>query len=282
MARLRSGNLSDPDEVRRLPKMAASLVRVGPLTVGRARLEPGWRWSVDVKPRVQTAYCQIHHLQLVLEGRLAIEMDDGESGEYGPGEVCEVPPGHDAWVVGAEPVVLIDMFGNVGGFGLPTSPDRTLTTLVMTDIVGSTATAARVGDAAWRQQLAAHNRVIRTALVEFRGHEVNTTGDGFLATFSSAGAALRCAATIRDSVAGVGLAVRIGVHTGEVDLLPDDIGGIAVHAVARLMALGGANEVVVSDTTRALAGPSSFQFEDRGVHDLKGLDEPMHAWSLLS
>jgi class 3 adenylate cyclase len=278
MGRIRSGNLNAPAEERRLPRMRADLVHVGPLSIGRASLEPGWRWSVDVKPRVGTPYCEIHHLQLVLEGRLAIEMDDGEYGEFGPGELCEVPPGHDAWVVGSDPVLLVDMFGNVAGFGLPTNPERMLATLLMTDIVDSTATAARLGDAIWRQRLAAHNRVVRTMLDEYRGHEVNTTGDGFLATFTSAGAAIRGALALREAVAQVGLAVRVGVHTGEIEVLPNDIGGIAVHAVARLMALGGAGEVIVSDTTRSLLAGAGFRFEDRGEHQLKGLDEPMRAW----
>jgi class 3 adenylate cyclase len=282
MGRIRSGNLNAPVEQRDLPRMRASLVHVGPLSIGRARIEPGWRWSVDVKPRVGTASCEIHHLQLVLEGRLAIEMDDGEYAEFGPGEVCEVPPGHDAWVVGSDEVLLVDMFGNIAGFGLPTSPERTLATLLMTDIVDSTATAARLGDAIWRQRLAAHNRVVRAMLDDHRGHEVNTTGDGFLATFTSAGAAVRCALAIRDAVTQVRLAVRVGVHTGEIEVLPDDVGGIAVHAVARLMALGGAGDVVVSDTTRALVAGAGFRFEDRGEHALKGLDEPMRAWTALA
>jgi class 3 adenylate cyclase len=119
-------------------------------------------------------------------------------------------------------------------------------------------------------------------LDDHRGHEVNTTGDGFLATFTSAGAAVRCALAIRDAVTQVRLAVRVGVHTGEIEVLPDDVGGIAVHAVARLMALGGAGDVVVSDTTRALVAGAGFRFEDRGEHALKGLDEPMRAWTALA
>jgi class 3 adenylate cyclase len=180
--------------------------------------------------------------------------------------------------------MLIDMFGNIAGFGLPTSPERSLATLLMTDIVASTATAARLGDAAWRQLLAAHNRGVRTALADHHGHEINTTGDGFLATFATPAAALRAAVAIRDVVTALGLEVRIGVHTGEIEIMPDDIGGIAVHAVARLMALGGASEVMVSDTTRSLTAGArfAFTFSDRGLHELKGLEDPMHAWTLIA
>jgi class 3 adenylate cyclase len=260
--------------------MTATMILVGALSVGRARLEPGWRWSVHVKPRVGTTYCQIHHLQLVLEGRLAVQMDDGEYREFGAGEVCEIPPGHDAWVVGPDSVLLVDMFGNIAGFGLPTSPERALATLLMTDIVDSTATAAKLGDAIWRQRLAAHNRVVRATFDEYRGHEVNTTGDGFLATFGSAVAALRCALAIREATPEAGVAVRIGVHTGEIEMLPNDIGGLAVHATARIMALAGASEIAVSATTRSLVEGSGLVFEDLGSHALKGLEQPM-AVSLL-
>lgn len=281
MGRLRSGSLNRPDESRNLPRMQGGFVRVGPLTIGRARLEPGWRWSIDVKPLVGSEWCEIHHLQLVLEGRLGIALADGESGEYGPGEICEIPPGHDAWVAGNEPVELIDVFGSSAEFGLAVSAERVLATLLMTDIVGSTPLAARVGDAAWRQLLGNHNRIVRSELERFRGREVNTTGDGFLATFASPGAALRCALAIRVAVRAAGLEVRIGVHTGEIELLPDDIGGLAVHATARIMAIGGASEILVSATTRSLADGLGLRFEDRGAQALKGLETPMAVAALL-
>lgn len=256
------------------------MVRLGAIAIGRARLEPGWRWSEDVKPVVGTAWCQTHHLQVLLEGRLGVEMDDGERGEYGPGEVFEIPPGHDTWVVGDDAAVLLDVLGNAAEFGLAAPQSHIVATMLMTDIVGSTAIAARLGDAAWRQLLDGHNRVIRTAFGRFRGREVATTGDGFLATFDSAAAGLRCALAIRDAVRDLGLEVRVGVHTGEIESAEDDVRGIAVHATARIMAAAAASEVLTSGVTRAIAAGAEFTFEDRGAHDLKGIPGPVQLYAV--
>jgi class 3 adenylate cyclase len=280
MGVIRRMNFDEPGQTRRFPHGFGQMAEVGPLAIGRGVLEPGWRWSVDIKPLAGTPSCEIHHLQVLLGGRFGVEMNDGETAEFKPGDVFEIPPGHDAWVVGDETVTLLDVFGNIGSFALPSSNERILATLLMTDIVDSTATAARLGDAAWTQALANHNRVIRTELERFRGREVNTTGDGFLATFGSAVGALRCAIAIRDAIRRLGVQVRVGVHTGEVEILPNDIGGIAVHAVARIMALGGASEVVVSATTRSLVDGSGLRFEERGRHQLKGLESPVDVFLL--
>jgi class 3 adenylate cyclase len=225
--------------------------------------------------------CQIHHLQLMLSGRFAIEMDDGEYAEVGPNEVFDVPPGHDVWVLGDEPVAVVDFLGNIEQLGRPASRDRIVTTLLMTDIVDSTATASRLGDAIWKQTLGEHNRLVRARLERYLGQEVNTTGDGFLAMFASAIGAIRCAASIRDATAGVGLPVRIGVHTGEVELLPGDIGGVAVHAAARVMALGQASDVMVSSSTRGLVEDGGLRFESRGEQRLKGLPTPLEVFALV-
>jgi class 3 adenylate cyclase len=282
MARLQRANL-DLADARRFPNGSGAAVRVGPLSIGRARLEPGWRWSTSIKPIVGSTWCETHHLHVLLSGRFAAQMDDGEMAEFGPGDVFELPPGHDAWVVGDEVVTLLDVLGNSSTFAQPASAERVLATLLMTDIVASTATAARMGDAGWRQALGNHNRVVRAELAQYRGREVNTTGDGFLATFASAGAAVRAAAAIRDATAALQLPVRIGVHTGEIELLPgDDVGGIAVHATARIMALAAPSEVLVSATTRALADGVGLRFERRGRHELKGIEEPMEVFALVA
>ena len=271
-----------PDEVRRFPKGILTLVHLGSVTMGRAILEPGFRWSTSLKPIQGTPSCQIHHLQMVVQGRFHIEMDDGKTGEFGPGEVMNVPPGHDAWVVGDESVVVVDVLGNIGALAIPGEHERLVTTLLMSDIVDSTLTATRVGDAAWKQVLAEHNRLIRAQLERFRGREVNTTGDGFLATFGSAAGALRSALATRDAIRGLGIELRIGVHTGEVDVLPNDIGGVAVHAAARIMALGGASEIIVSSVTRGLVEGSDLRFVERGRHIVKGLERPIEVFLLAS
>jgi len=281
MGRIERKSLNAPDEIRELPMMSLALLRVGSLTVGYGQVQPGWRWSTHMRKETDEPLCQIHHLQLMLSGRFAIQMDDGEYAEIGPNEVFDVPPGHDVWVLGDEPVAVVDFLGNIEQLGRPASKDRIVTTLLMTDIVDSTATASRLGDAIWKQTLGEHNRLVRARLERYLGQEVKTTGDGFLAMFASAGAAIRCAASIRDATAGVGLPVRIGVHTGEVELLPGDIGGVAVHAAARVMALGKASDVMVSSSTRGLVDDGGLRFESLGEQRLKGLPTPLEVFALV-
>ncbi len=281
-AAIQQKSLDAPDDVRRFPNGIVNLVHVGSVTMGRGILEPGFRWSTALKPIQGTPSCEIHHLQLMLQGRFHIEMDDGETADFGPGDVMNIPPGHDAWVVGDEPVVVIDVLGNIGALGVPGEHERLVTTLLMSDIVDSTLTATRLGDSAWKQVLAEHNRLTRAALDRFRGREVNTTGDGFLATFGSAAGALRAAVAMRDAVRGLGIELRIGIHTGEVEVLPSDIGGVAVHAASRIMALGRASEIIVSSVTRGLVEGSDLRFEERGRHEVKGLEWPIEVFLLAT
>ena len=149
--------------------------------------------------------------------------------------------------------------------------DRVLATVLFTDIVGSTRRAVQIGDRDWRALLDAHDAVVRSQLSRFRGREVNTSGDGFLATFDGPQRAIRCAMAIRDAVAALGVEVRAGLHTGECEIRGDDIGGIAVHIGARVSALAGPNEVLVSSTLHDLVIGSGLQFDDRGAHELKGV-----------
>lgn len=282
MGRIQRKRLTEPDDVRQLgmPGSIVNILRVGSLTVGYGQVQPGWRWSTHMLKAIDEPLCQIHHLQLLLSGRFAVQMADGEYAEMGPNEIFDVPPGHDAWVVGDEPVELLDFLGNIEQIGRPASKDRIVTTLLMTDIVDSTATASALGDISWKQKLGEHNRVVRARLERYLGQEVNTTGDGFLAMFASALGAVRCAASIRTATDELGVPVRIGIHTGEVELLPGDIGGVAVHATARVMALGGASEVMVSSSTRGLVAEGDLGFESRGVQSLKGLPTPIEVFAL--
>jgi len=227
-----------------------------------------------------TPSCPVHHVQIVLSGRFAVRMDDGEEMELVRNDVADIPPGHDAWVVRNEPAVLIDFAGNIDAIGVPREHERIVASMLMTDIVDSTKTAGRMGDQAWKQMLADHNHIVRLQLSRFGGSEVNTTGDGFLATFRSAVAALRCAAATRDAVREMGLEVRIGVHTGEIEVMANDIGGVSVHTAARIMALAGASEVLASSLTVSLADGSGLTFDNRGTHDLKGLERPVEVHAL--
>jgi class 3 adenylate cyclase len=151
--------------------------------------------------------------------------------------------------------------------------DRVLATVLFTDIVGSTAKAVEVGDEQWSEVLSRHDELVRAELERFRGREVDTTGDGFLATFDGPARAVRCAQAIAESIRDLGIAVRAGVHTGEVELDRDEIRGIAVHVGARIGALANANEVLVSSTVKDLVAGSGLRFEDAGNHELKGIPD---------
>jgi class 3 adenylate cyclase/pimeloyl-ACP methyl ester carboxylesterase len=149
--------------------------------------------------------------------------------------------------------------------------DRVLATVLFTDIVDSTRRAAEMGDRDWHALLDAHDAVVRSQLARFRGREVSTSGDSFLAMFDGPQRAIRCAMAIRDAVPSLGIEVRAGLHTGECEIRGDDIGGIAVHIGARVSALAGANDVLVSSTLRDLVIGSGLEFEERGAHQLKGV-----------
>jgi class 3 adenylate cyclase len=157
--------------------------------------------------------------------------------------------------------------------------DRVLATVLFTDIVDSTRRAAEMGDRDWHALLDAHDAVVRSQLARFRGREVNTSGDGFLAMFDGPQRAIRCAMSIRDAVQSLGIEVRAGLHTGECEVRGDDIGGIAVHIGARVSALAGPNDVLVSSTLRDLVIGSGLEFEERGAHELKGVPGE---WRLLA
>jgi class 3 adenylate cyclase/pimeloyl-ACP methyl ester carboxylesterase len=160
--------------------------------------------------------------------------------------------------------------------------DRVLATVLFTDIVDSTQRAAKMGDRDWRALLDAHDAVVRSQLARFRGREVNTSGDGFLAMFDGPQRAIRCAMSIRDAVETLGIEVRAGLHTGECEVRGEDIGGIAVHIGARVSALAGPNDVLVSSTLRDLVIGSGLEFEERGSHKLKGVPGEWHLFAVAS
>jgi class 3 adenylate cyclase len=273
MADVVSKNFDAPDDVVEFPKVRTRIVELGDLTVGELVSEPGWRWSEHVRPIVGGEWCQARHVGFILSGRLGIDFMDGTSATFGPGDVFDVPPGHDGYTVGDEPCAQIEWMGIRAFAGFPTGiHSRVLSTLLMTDLVDSTALAAELGDARWRELLSELFVASRGELERFGGREVDTTGDGMLATFDGPARALHCAAALRRCAHRHGVKVRIGVHVGEVELVGRDVRGIAVHEVTRVTAAAGPDDVLVSDMTRALAGAAGLRFEDRGVHELKGLD----------
>jgi class 3 adenylate cyclase len=267
------GNLDAPDEVIEFPRITAKLVELGDLTIAMLVSEPGWRWSEHNRPKVGGEWCQARHVGVVISGRLGIDFSDGTSAAFGPNDVFDIPPGHDGYTVGDEPCVQIEWAGIRAWAGFPTGVhSRVLRTLLFTDLVDSTQIAGRVGDARWRQLLSEHFEHARAELERFQGHEVTTTGDGIVATFDGPARALHCAAAIRRRANADDLHIRAGVHVGEVELVGEDVRGVAMHETARIMAAADTDEILVSDLTRALAGATELRFEDRGTHALKGLD----------
>jgi class 3 adenylate cyclase len=159
----------------------------------------------------------------------------------------------------------------LGGVRDDVEPDRVLATLLFTDIAGSTARAAAIGDRSWSELLARHHRLVRAQLARFRGHEVDTAGDGVFATFDGPARAVRCAAAIVNALRGLELDVRAGVHTGEIERSNGDVRGIAVHIGARIAAAAAPSEVLVSSTVKDLVAGSGIAFEERGEHELAGV-----------
>jgi class 3 adenylate cyclase len=280
--RLQRRRFGESMDVRKIPHGQIDVVELDDIVVGRMTYEPGWRWSVDVRPLAGTETCQYHHIGVSLSGRVRAQMPDGTELEIGPGDVFEIPPGHDAWVVGDEPWVSVDFeamrtYGRQQDLG----DERILATMVFTDIVNSTQRAEELGAGRWRDIVGEHNRTALAAIDRYRGRMVKTTGDGVLAQFEGAERAVRAAAAMRDAAHRLGLAVRAGVHTGEVQIKADDVRGIAVHTAARIMAVAASNEILVSATVMDLLDGSELTFEDAGVHLLKGLHGARQLYRLV-
>lgn len=270
--RLQRRRFTEPADVRTFPHGRIDVVELDDTVVGRMTYEPGWRWSVDVKPIAGTDTCQYHHFGVVTSGLLRVQMSDGTELEIGPGDVFEIPPGHDAWVVGDEPWVSVD-FEAMRTYGkrLDAPDERRLASIVLTDIVDSTRRVTEVGAERWRHLVGEHNKRAQTAIDRYRGRLVKTTGDGVLAQFDGAERAVRGALAIRDAVRALDLEIRAGVHSGEVQVTADDIRGIAVHTAARIMAAAGPGEILASATIVDLVDGSGLTFADAGLFELKGL-----------
>jgi class 3 adenylate cyclase len=222
----------------------------------------------DVLPAIRVPTLVVHHADAI---RLPICHAEHLAAHI-PGAKLVTVPGTDnfVWAEGVD-VLLDEVQEFVTGLRPAPEPDRVLATVLFTDIVGSTELAARIGDRRWRELLDAHHAIVRAELARFRGREVDTAGDGFLAMFDGPARGIRCARAIAEGVRAVGLEVRAGLHTGEVELMGADIGGIAVHIASRVSAAAGPSEVLVSRTVTDLVAGSGIEFDGRGEHDLKGV-----------
>jgi class 3 adenylate cyclase len=283
MAHMQRKSLEMPDEERSISNGAVQIWEMGDFVVGRVTFNPGWRWSKDIKPIAGTDWCEYHHLGLIIQGAMRFVTPDGLEMEVSEGCLYEVLPGHDAWTVGDVAVVQYD-FAGMRTFALPAAArsERILATLVCTDVVDSTATAERVGPAAWRSMLAELNAETRRQVDKFRGRLAANTGDGLISLFDGAERAVRCAAAVSEAASRLGFQLRCGVHTGEVELIPDNVRGVAVHILSRVAALAAPGEVLVSGTTHELVADSDLRFEDRGEHELKGVTGARRVWALVS
>ena len=268
-----------PDEHREFPLGVLDLITVGPLTVGRETLEPGWRWSTHVKPIAGTERCEFHHVGYQVSGRWICEDRDGTQIEVGPGDIYDTPPGHDAWVIGDEPCVCID-FQGIAEWAARGAAERVLTTVLFADVVDSTALIDRIGDAAWRRLQSQFFENVHSVLATHGGSLVDTAGDGILARFQSPAAAVRAASALIAAALRLDLGLRAGVNTGEVEQAHGNLTGMAVHVGARIMARAGPGEVLVTSTTRDLTLDAGLDYEDRGAVELKGVPGPRSLYAL--
>ena len=246
MAELRRKSFTQPEETLELPGIDESVVEIGGFTVAKVVQDAGWVWSRDMRPLVGAGeYCEARHVGL------------------------------------DEPCVMYE-FSGVRSFIRPRAvfADRVLATVMFADLVGSTAKAVELGDSAWRDLLAEYHVITRGILERFHGREVEVTGDEVLALFDGPGLAIRCAADICDAARAAGLGVRAGVHVGEVELVGAAIRGVTVHEASRIMSVGSADQVVVSEMARSLAEGTGLEFDDLGVHSLKGLEPPRRLYAL--
>jgi class 3 adenylate cyclase len=189
-------------------------------------------------------------------------------------EIVEISGLRDqlSWANPAANDVLVEETNRfLSALGPPPASDRVLATVLFTDIVGSTERAAQLGDSEWKGLLERHHALVRRQLAHFRGDEVDTAGDGFLATFDGPARAINCACAIRDEVPSLGLTVRIGLHTGECEIVDGKIAGIAVNVGSRVASQAAPGEVLVSSTVKDLVAGSGIEFEERGEHELKGV-----------
>jgi class 3 adenylate cyclase len=225
--------------------------------------------QIDIRHVLPTI--QVPTLVLHRSGGLDVIIGNGRYlAEHIPGaRFVELPGDSSPWVASTDVVDEIEEF--LTGTRRPVEPDRVLATVLFTDVVGSTERAATLGDRGWRKLLDAHDRALRSELERSRGREVKSTGDGFLATFDGPARAIRCAVSMVSAARTFGIEIRVGLHSGECEVRGTDVGGLSVHIGARVAAIAGPSEVLVSSTVKDLVIGSGIQFQDRGVHALKGV-----------
>jgi class 3 adenylate cyclase len=276
------------EELRRRWGTGDALEQVAPSVAGDTRLrrwlgrsqrlvctadEMYWRgqaaFGMDMRPALPSVQAPTLFVYRRGTRSAALARDDAE--HISGAKVVELPGDDFLFFVGDSGPMLDAIEEFLTGQLPAHHSDRVLATVLYTDIVGSTEHAAEVGDRRWKELLATHDALLGAEVERFRGRMVKSTGDGVLATFDGPGRAIRCACSIRDSVRSLGVDVRAGLHTGEIELRGDDVAGMAVHIGARVVALAGPGEVLVSSTVKDLVAGSGIDFEDRGERQLRGV-----------
>jgi class 3 adenylate cyclase len=263
------------------PRFRRWLAKVQRTSVSPRAAQPYVRAMLEVDVRPVLPLVQAPTLVLHRRDVQVLSVEQGRYlAEHIRGAKLVELPGADGTLVWETPELALDLIEQfLTGVHRPVEPNRVLATVLFTDIVASTEQASRLGDRRWRELLNVHDELTRRLVEEFGGRLVKSTGDGILATFEGPGRAIHCVVALRDELAGIGVQVRAGLHTGEVELRDNDVGGIAVHIAARVMAAAGQGEILVSRTVRDLVAGSDVTLEDRGMYLLKGLDGD---WQLLA
>jgi pimeloyl-ACP methyl ester carboxylesterase len=227
--------------------------------------------ETDVRPALPTISVPTLVLHRTGDTLIPVEASRYMAERIPGAKLVEFPGDDHLWWFGDQDAISDEIEEFLTGARHVPEPDRVLSTVLFTDIVGSTERAAALGDSDWRALLERHDSIVRRELENHRGREVKTTGDGFLATFDGPARGITCARAIVEGVRPLGIEVRAGMHTGECEVLGDDVGGIAVHTGARVSAKAGPGEVLVSHTVKDLVAGSGIEFDDRGAHELKGV-----------
>lgn len=264
-------DFSHPDDTIRMEGLVSHRVALGAHHVSHAIHAPGWRWSTHAGALGAGRWCPTHHVGYALSGSLHVALDDGTEFDVVGGEVFEIPSGHDAWVTGDAPFVTIDWVGVRSWLAERKGAPTILATILFTDVVDSSGEALRRGDTHWNSLNTTLADRTRDVVLEFGGSVIKSMGDGVLAVFDGAARAVRCGIELTATASHLGLAIRVGIHTGEVEPLAGDVHGLSVHEAARVVAVAGSGQVLVSDVTRTVAAAPDLRFEEHGTLELKGI-----------
>ena len=208
-------DFGEPEAVVRFPLGVTYQVRIAGTVISRHVLQPGWSWEEHAKPQAGTNSCELYHRGIVIRGRMGVRTEEGEELILEPNQVFDIMPRHITWVEGDEELEMVDWAGGAGFDTQMGEENRATITILFTDIVGSTVLARKAGDVAWKRTLSMHNDLVRSVFVGFGGREVNTVGDSFLITFGGADRAIRCGLALVEALAAIGIAIRVGIHSGE-------------------------------------------------------------------